>query len=148
MGTRLHNIYHQFISVASLMLRLERSVNLNDFLGLHGTSTDILIMPNLRCLKFQLLRGGEITDRDSHTAWWDKINDILAIRARLGKPVQQLFLVGNWVAVMDAEIADVAKIAVARTRSLVGEVINERKTFIAQLNENLPYNLLPNAVWM
>jgi len=148
MGTRLHNMYHQFTSVTSLMLRSRRSVNLNDFLGLHGTLVDVLTAPNLRCLKFQLLQCDMISDSNSYTAWWNKFNDILAIRTRLGKPVQQLFLMGRWVVVIDAGIADVDKIAVARTRSLVGELIDERTFFIARRNENLFYNVLPDAVWM
>lgn len=62
---------------------------------------------------------------DSNSVWWEDFNEILAIRARLGKHVRQLFLIGEWAG-MNAQAMDIDKIAVARTYSLVEEFIDER----------------------
>jgi len=121
--TNLFTPLRQFTSVTFLKLQCQYIRNLTDLLGPCDATN--VFLPNLRCLALEILVSEMSRNVEIYTQSWKETNDILDVRARLGKPVHQLLLIGEWVS-KSISITDVDSVALTRARPLVTELVDTR----------------------
>jgi len=124
--TELFTSFRQFTSVTFFKLQMYHSEDLSALLGPRDASN--VFLPNLHCLEFEILSSAVYGSAERYAEVWKGINDILDVRAQLGKPVHRLQLNGKWVLdeCISTSIIDVDKTALARARSLVTELVDTR----------------------